>query len=80
MFSFLSKEGKMGLRLSKNDREDFIQIFKADLMEQHGRTMKEFVSVPDTLLCDVGQLSEYLKKSFSYVSGLKPKPSKRKKS
>jgi len=80
MFSFLSKEGKMGLRLSKSDREDFIQNYKTDLMEQHGRIMKEYVSVPNALLTDIDQMSEYLKKSFNYVSELKPKPTKRKKS
>ncbi len=79
MFSFLSKEGVMGLKLSKNDREDFIQYFNAGLMEQHGRIMKEFVSVPDVLLNDHDQLSEYLQKSFNYVSELKPKPTKKKK-
>ncbi len=79
MFSFLSKEGEMGLRLSENDREDFIQNFKARLMEQHGRVMKEYVAVPDALLQDTDQLSEYLQKSLQYVSGLKPKPTKKKK-
>ena len=79
MFSFLSKEGIMGLRLSKDDREHFIQKFKSHLMEQHGRIMKEYVSVPDALLNDIDQLSEYLQKSLNYISALKPKPSKKKK-
>lgn len=79
MFSFLSKDGKMGLRLSINDREDFIQTFDTQLMEQHGRIMKEYVSVPDTLLNDVEKLSKYLEKSFNYTAALKPKPMKKKK-
>jgi len=79
MFTFLSKDGIMGLRLSKIDREHFISKFNSHLMEQHGRIMKEYVSVPNTLLNDIDQLSEYFQKSFNYVSELKPKPTKKKK-
>ncbi len=78
MFTFLSKDGIMGLRLSKNDREQFIQAFDSHLMKQHGRIMKEYVSVPGALLNDTDQLSEYLQKSLNYVSELKPKPTKKK--
>jgi len=79
MFSFLSKEGKMGLRLSKEDLAVFIEKHHAEMMVQHGRTMKEYVEIPDKLLQDTKQLSKYLQKSFDYVSGLKPKPTKKKK-
>lgn len=79
MFSFLSKEGNMGLRLSENDREEFIQKFDSKLMEQHGRIMKEYVEVPDNLLSETEQISKFLQKSFDYVSSLKPKPTKKKK-
>ena len=47
------------------------------LMEQHGRTMKEYVVVPFSLLAGTEALSEYLRKSHEYVAGLKPKPTKR---
>ncbi len=77
MFSFLSKEGSMGLRLSQKDREDFIQNFNSHLMEQHGRIMKEYVEIPSDVLQNTEQLSEYLQKSLRYVSGLKPKPTKK---
>lgn len=77
MFSFLSKEGVMGLRLSKTDREDFIENFNSSLMEQHGRIMKEYVEIPSSLLQNTALLSEYLQKSLDYVSGLKPKPTKK---
>lgn len=73
MFSFLDKEGKMGLRLSKEHLNAFLEKFGTNLMIQHGRTMKEYVEIPKDLLVDTDQLSEYLKMSFAYVSGLKPK-------
>ena len=78
MFSFLDKEGKMGLRLSKGDIEEFIEKFQTKLMIQHGRTMKEYIEIPDDLLSDTSLLSIYFQRSLDYVSGLKPKPSKRK--
>lgn len=79
MFSFLSKEGSMGLRLAENDREAFMLKYDSCLMEQHGRIMKEYVLVPDVLLEDTTELAEFLQKSLDYVAGLKPKPSKKKK-
>ena len=78
MFSFLDKEGKMGLRLSKNNFEEFIEKFDSGQMEQHGRVMKEYVVIPDQLLKETEQLSEYFKMSLVYVASLKPKPTKKK--
>lgn len=78
MFSFLSKEGEMGLRLSAADREAFLADHNSVLMEQHGRTMKEYVAVPEVLLADTETLLGYLDKSFNYVGTLKPKPTKKK--
>ena len=77
MFSFLSKEGAMGLRLGKDDRIAFIQKYQSTLMEQHGRVMKEYVEVPRFLLENVQELTMYFEKSFNYVSSLKPKPTKK---
>ncbi|MFT5822202.1 MAG: hypothetical protein ACI8ZM_003458 [Crocinitomix sp.] len=79
MFSFLSKEGDMGLRLSADDRATFMEMYNTQLMEQHGRVMKEYVHIPKVLFAKSDELIEYLQKSFDYVSQLKPKPSKKKK-
>lgn len=79
MFSFLSKDGKMGLRFSSEDSAAFIEKYNSTLMEQHGRVMKEYVNVPYALLKDTESLSVYLEKSLAYVSSLKPKPTKKKK-
>ena len=78
MTSFLSKEGQMGLRLSAADLATFIDEHQANLMEQHGRVMKEYVEVPEGLLDQVEELSLYFQKSIDYVSSLKPKASKKK--
>lgn len=79
MFSFLDKQGNMGLRLSQDDRENFMKKHNSELMEQHGRLMKEYVKVPDALLMDTEALLEFLSASHDYVSSLKPKPTKSKK-
>ena len=78
MFSFLDKDGNMGLRLKEDEREDFLSKYKTKIMEQYGRQMKEYVVVPNKLLEDTQTLSEYLQKSYVYISTLKPKPTKKK--
>jgi len=78
MFSFLSKEGVMGLRLPKDEKAAFLKKYNVELMEQHGRVMKEYVQIPDELLENTALLSGYLQQSLDYVSGLKPKPTKKK--
>jgi len=77
MFSFIDKEGKMGLRLSELERNKFMQEFNSSLMEQHGRIMKEYIIVPDHLLKNTDKLKMYFDKSIKYVSSLKPKSTKK---
>lgn len=78
MFTHLGKTGSMGLRLSKEDREAFLEKFKTTLYESHGAVMKEYVRVPDELLQNTEELKHYLEKSFVYIKTLKPKPTKKK--
>ena len=78
MFSFIDKEGNIGLRLMKDEREEFIIKYNTKIMEQYGRQMKEYVVVPDDLLNKTETFSDYLQKSYDYISTLKPKPTKKK--
>jgi hypothetical protein len=78
MFSFLTKEGKMALRLPVEERELFLDKFETELCVQHGSVMKEYVVVPDGLLEKVQELKKYFDISYGYVSSLKPKPTKKK--
>ena len=77
MFSFLSKEGTVGIRLSPEDREDFTKAFNVKLAIQYGAVMKEYVEIPGDSLGNIPTLSEYTQKSYDYVSSLKPKPTKK---
>ncbi len=77
MFSYLSKDGKLALRLPTEEREAFLKKYKAKLCEAYGRVQPEFVEVPDTLLSSTRELKKFFDRSYEYVSSLKPKPTKR---
>ena len=79
MFTFLSPEGILGIRLPENERTEFIAKYKTSTMEAHGTIMKEYVAVPDKLFKNVKELKEYLDLSFDYVKSLKPKSAKKNK-
>lgn len=50
MFSFLTKAGKLALRLPEQERDAFLKKFKTVLCEQNGAVLKEYAEVPDALL------------------------------
>jgi len=78
MFTILSADGVLGIRLGAADREAFMRTFGTGLYEAHGTVMKEYVAVPSELLAHTQKLAPYLAKSYDYARGLKPKPSTRK--
>jgi hypothetical protein len=76
MFSFLDPAGSMALRLSADDREEFLARYGAELAVQHGRTMQEYVVVPDDLLEHTDELAGWFARSHEWIGTLKPKPTK----
>ncbi len=79
MFSYLSKEGKLELRLPAEQRQAFLTKYKAKLCESYGRVQPEYVEVPDSLFASTRELRKYFDASYNYASTLKPKPTARKK-
>lgn len=77
MFSFLTPDGTLALRLPADTREEFLRRYKTKLVEQHGAVMKEYVSVPYSLLKKTKELAPYLAQSVVYIKSLKPKPTKK---
>ena len=77
MFSFLTNTGTLALRLPPEDREAFLKRYKTTLCEQHGHILKEYVVVPDSLFRKTATLEKLFGLSYSYVSSLKPKRTKR---
>jgi TfoX/Sxy family transcriptional regulator of competence genes len=78
MFSFLTKSGRLALRLPEGARGTFLSRYGAQLCEQNGTVMKEYVEVPDALLRKTAELKECFDLSYAYVSSLKPRPTARK--
>jgi len=74
MFSLLGKDGLLGFRLSKEDREEFLDKYNSVLMEQYGAVMKEYVVIPDQLLTSQKELKKYFDLSYAYAKTLRPKP------
>jgi hypothetical protein len=73
MFSLFTKEGKLALRLPKDDREAFVKTYGTEPVVQYGAVMKEYVEIPQDLLQDTEGLKQYFELSFQYIGTLKPK-------
>jgi hypothetical protein len=78
MFSYLSKEGKLELRLPPAEREQFLKKYNAKLCEAYGTVQPEYVEVPDSLFSSTRELKKFFDSSYAYVSSLKPKPATKK--
>lgn len=73
MFSQLNKDGELGVRLSKSDREIFYKEHGEEPFLSYGAVMKEYVKIPEGLMENVTMIVDYLEAGFAYVSTLKPK-------
>ena len=79
MYSFVAKEGYVGIRLSKEDFEEFIAKYEAKQAISYGAKMHGYVHVPDAVLQRTDELSEYMRRSHEHAKTLKPKPTKKSK-
>src|SRR5262249_41025503 len=73
MFSLLTAEGTLALRLPAGEREAFLKRYNSTLTVQYGVVMKEYVQVPDSLLRNTRALAKYLDTSYRYAGSLKAK-------
>ena len=73
MFTFLSADGSLGLRLPTGEREEFLRRWDTSLFVAHGAVLKEYVVVPDRLFHNTGELLKYLDISYQYAVSLTPK-------
>lgn len=74
MFTYLNQSGSLADRLPEDEREKFLRKYKTTLFEAYGAVMKEYVTVPDSLLKDTKTLQQYFQLSYEYIKTLKPKP------
>ena len=77
MFTILSADGALGMRLADADRDAFIATYRTGLYHAHGTVLKEYVAVPADLLARTAELAPYLAKSYDYAKSLTPKPTSR---
>src|SRR5260370_23279563 len=59
MCSYLSKEGKVELRLPAGEREAFLKKYKTKLCEAYGIVQPEYVEVPGSLLSSTRELKKF---------------------
>ena len=78
MYSLVSKEGQIGLRLSKEDREAFLEKYDTTLLHTYGAVMREYVTIPDSMLTKAKTLQKYFSMCYEYAKTLKPKPTTKK--
>jgi hypothetical protein len=77
MFSYMTKDGSVALRLPKDAIEEFLTKYKTKLCEAYGVVQKEYVMVPDELLKNTKELKKHFAVSYQYVSSFKPKATKK---
>jgi len=73
MFSLISKDDQLGIRLSKSDTEVFDNEYGAKPFMSHGAKMREYVLIPEELLHQNEILGILLKKGHAHVNSLPPK-------
>jgi len=78
MFTLLHQSRTLAIRLPEQDRDKFLKKYKTTLFEAYGAVMKEYVTVPDSLLQKTEELKKYLQLSYEHAKTLKPKPTKKK--
>ena len=77
MFSFLTPEGKLAMRLPKDEGRDFIARFGGRRCRQHGRVLEEYVEVTDEMFKKTSTLSWYFGLSWAHVAAMPPKATTR---
>ena len=77
MFTFLSKEGEVALRLPEAVRQEIISTHGGWQTISYGAVMKEYVSIPPALLRQTQKLRPFLEQSLEFARTLKAKPTTR---
>jgi len=79
MYSYFTKDNFVALKLPDAERIHFLDKYKTTLVQQYGIVQKEYVTVPDDLLANIGELQPWFALSYQYTNTLKPKATTKKK-
>lgn len=78
MYASISRADVIGLRLSRDDRDEFLDTYHHGLFEAFpGHYQREYVAVPSSMYADPEALRLWFRRSYAYASALKPKATKR---
>jgi len=78
MFSFLDPAGNLAIQFSAELEAEFRAAYDSGPVEQYGRTMQRYSSVPAELLADTEALRSWYDRAWEWIGTLKPKPTKKK--
>lgn len=73
MFSFISKEGHIGLRFSDEDVVKYMKLYGFTEFIQNDRVMVGYVQIPDDFL-ENELLVELFNECYEYAKTIDPKP------
>ncbi len=71
MFSFLDADGVVAIRLSDERWDAFCEAYESGPVEQYGKTMRGYVSVPADL--ELGELQPWFRESYEWIGTLPAK-------
>ena len=77
MYSNLTKDGTVSLRLPPELRAELMKKFKLQLAVEYGHVREEYVAITPSVLAKTTALAPYFAASYAYVKAMKPKPKKR---
>ena len=73
MFSFLTADGTLALRLPPDQLEPFFEKFNTSHPVAYGKVMKDWAAVPDSLLAKTAELKKYFDLGFQHAAAMKSK-------
>lgn len=77
MFSFLTADGTMALRMSDEIAADFSASYDTGPVVQYGSVMRGFLSVPPSLLADAASLVSWFDRASAWIGTLPAKSTKK---
>lgn len=73
MFSLLNKDGKIGIRFSKDVQRKYLDKYNTTLFKSYNAVMRGYVLITEEMIKDSDNIVKLLNESFNYVMSLEPK-------
>lgn len=73
MYSFLTPEGSLALRLSDEHGAEFLDAHDSGPVMSYGSVMRGYVAVPDDVFEDIEAIGPWFDRARSWIATLPPK-------